>query len=224
MRKTIYITFAAAFLLFSCAPKTAISRDYDFNNVKRIGILAFDSPPRGLQGAENMFAKYLIQNGFTVVERARIEQVLAEQNMSVTGYMSPETTKLIGKILGVDVLLMGEITSYIPAKTTLAMVETRNFQSTPVFSVQNAMGPDGKIIQTSVPVGRTVSSQRDVSPTEVTTSAQVGVIAKLVDVQTAEIVWIGTDTGSDYSSLSAVDTVARRLVKKLAKDIKRLQK
>lgn len=210
--------------MFSCAPKTAISRDYNFQNVRRIGIMAFDTPDGGLQGAENVFAKYLIQNGFTVVERAQIEQVLSENNLSVTGYMSPETTKLLGKILGVDVLLMGEITSYIPASTQLAMVENRSFQSSPVFRTQNAVGPDGNVIQTSVPVGQRVTSQRDIVPTQITTSAQVGVVAKLVDVQTAEIVWIGTDTGSDVSSLSAVDTMARRLVRRLAKDIRKLQK
>jgi len=224
MKKALFITLLCSLLLSACAPKTAISKNYNFNNVKRIGIMAFDSPSRRFQGAENVFAKYLLDKGFTVVERAKIEQVLAEQNLSVTGYMSPETTKMIGKILGVDLLLTGQITSYIPEKTTLAMVETRSFQSNPVYGVQTAIGPDGKPVTTQVPVGRQVTSNRDVVPTEITTSAQVGVVAKLVDVETAEIVWIGTDTGSDSNSLSAVDAVAKRLVNKLAKDIKKLQK
>ena len=33
--------------------------------------------------------------------------VLKEHNISVSGYLSPETTRKIGQILGVDVLLIG---------------------------------------------------------------------------------------------------------------------
>ena len=224
MKKTIYSLILAALLLSSCAPNTAISRNFDFSSARRIGITAFNAPRGGLQGAENVFAKYLIQNGFTVVERAQIEQVLRENNMPADGSMSPEAARLVGKVLGVDLLLMGEITSYIPAKTRLAMVENNTFQSAPVFNTQTAAGPDGQLTQTTVPVGQAVNAQRTVVPTEITTNARVGVIAKLVDVKTAEIVWIGTDTASDYSSLSAVDTVARRLVRQLTRDIRKSQR
>jgi len=222
--KNLLIILLAAVVSGACAPKTAISQNYNFKDVKRIGIMAFDTPTNRFQGAENVFAKYLIQNGFTVVERAKIEQVLAEQNLSVTGYLSPETTKLIGKILGVDLLLTGQITSYTPSRTSLAMVETRSYQSNPVYTTQTSMGPDGKPIFSQVPVGQQVTASADVVPTEITTSAQVGVVAKLVDVETGEIVWIGTDTGSDTNALNAVDASAKRLINRLAKDIKKLNK
>ncbi|ACC99049.1 hypothetical protein Emin_1501 [Elusimicrobium minutum Pei191] len=224
MKKILFSGIVSCLLLFGCATKTVISQDYDFKNVKRIGIMAFDSPWQSFTGAENLFAKYLLENGFTIIERAKIEQVLQEHNLSITGYLSPETTKMLGKILGVDLLLMGEITSYTPEKKTLTMVETRNYRTEPVFSTQMVKKPDGSVVATSRPSGQRVTNQREVTPTEYTISAQVGVIAKLVDVETAEVVWIGTDTAQDYSSLSAVDSIAKRLIKSFTKELEKQQK
>ena len=75
MRKLSGI-IAALCLLAGCMPKTVISPTYDFSQVRRIGIMAFESPWQTMQGAENLFAKYLLESGFKVVERAQLESVL----------------------------------------------------------------------------------------------------------------------------------------------------
>ncbi|WP_424245496.1 hypothetical protein Dip510_000428 [Elusimicrobium posterum] len=224
MKKILSVLTAAVLLTAGCATNTVISQKYDFSKVQRIGIMAFESPYNSFQGTENIFAKYLLQNGFVIVERAKIEQVLNEHNLSITGYLSPETTKMIGKILGVDLLLMGEITSYMPEKTTLALVETRQTRSEPVYVTQRVPQADGSVVSKTTNMGTKVTRQRDVSPSEYTINAQVGIVAKLVDVQSAEIVWIGTDTGSSSSSQNAVDSVAKKLIKSLKKEIDKQQK
>ncbi|MGB2578318.1 hypothetical protein AAIR98_000237 [Elusimicrobium simillimum] len=224
MRNIFILSLVSVLLLAACGTKTVISPSYNFNNVKRIGIMAFDSPWQAFQGTENTFAKYLLESGFIVVERAKIEQVLEEHNLSITGYLSPETTKMLGKILGVDLLLMGEITNYSPEKKTLTMVETRNYRTDPVYSTQYTKGPDGQLTVSSRPVGQKVTRQSDVQPSEYTINAQVGIVAKLVDVQTAEIVWIGTDTASSSNSLTAVDSIAKRLIKSFNKELKNQKK
>ena len=221
MRIIFSALVASSLLLCSCGPKTVISQNYDFTNVKRIGLTAFESPYQNLSGAENLFAKYFIENGFVIIERAKIESVLAEHKLSVTGYLSPETTKLLGKILGVDLLLMCEITGYIPEKKTVAMVETRRTKTEPVYQTRQTQNPDGTVTVSSVLAGQSVTRQKEVNPTEYATSAQVGVIAKLVDVQTAEVVWIGTATGQAGSSLNALDGVAQSLVKSFIKELKK---
>lgn len=177
-----------------------------------------------MKGAENSFAKYFMQNGFQIVERAGLEEVLSEHNISVSGYLSPETTKMIGKVLGVDVLLMGEVTSYMPERKELTMATTRSTKTEPVYSTQRMTMPDGTTREYISQTGNKVTRQADRTPQEVTINAQVGVVAKLVDVETAEIVWIGTASGSSYSSMQAIDNVAKDMVKSFAKELKKREK
>jgi len=214
----------AAFFFSACATNTVLSPTYDFSGMKRIGVLAFSSPKGAVKGAENVFAKYFMQAGYTVVERAQLEKVLAEENISVSGYLSPETTKKIGEILGVDVLLTGQITSYSPSQTTVTSVTNRRMQTAPVYRTQTVANPDGSVTQSQVLAGVTTTNSADTVPVAVTIDAKVGVIAKLIDVQTAEVVWIGSDTGSSANSLDAVDSLAKGLVKNFVKQAQKQQK
>lgn len=55
----------------------------------------------------------LVQAGeFSVVERQQIDAVLAEQNLGQSGRINPSTAAELGKILGVQIVLMGSITQF----------------------------------------------------------------------------------------------------------------
>ena len=215
-----FLVFLAAFLwlLSGCTPKTVISQSYDFDQMNRIGIMGFASPYNGLSGVENLF-----ESGFKVVERAQLEQVLREHNISVSGYLSPATTRKIGEILGVDVLLIGEVTSYTPTRTELTMVSSRRTESRPVYRQNLMQLADGSYAAYSQQVGTEYSYSSDVRPSEYTINAQVGIIAKLVDVETAEIVWIGSLDEESSSALDAADYIARSLVKSFTKELAKLR-
>lgn len=206
-----------------CTPKTVISHTYDFNAMNRIGVMAFQSSYASMQGVENLFAKYLINAGFKVVERAQLESVLREHHISVSGYLSPETTREIGKILGVDALLIGEVSSYTPARTELTLTATRRTEARPVYTQDVMQMPDGTYVGYTRNVGTQYSHSDELRPTEYTINAQVGIIAKLVDVETAEIIWIGSMDESSSSALSAADYIARSLVKSFTKELSKLQ-
>ena len=49
---------------------------------------------------------------FTVVERSKIEAVLAEQNMAASGRIAPGTGARMGKLTGADYLIAGTVTAY----------------------------------------------------------------------------------------------------------------
>ena len=83
--------------------------------------------------------------------------------------------------------------------------------------------PDGTYVGYTRNVGTRVSHSTDVRPTEYTINAQVGIIAKLVDVETAEIVWIGSFDESSSSALDAADYIARSLVKSFTKELAKRQ-
>ena len=223
MKKILGSLILLGFCLAGCTPKTVLSQTYDFNQMNRIGIMAFSNTRRSLKGVENLFAKYLLESGFKVVERARLESILAEHNISVSGYLSPQTTREIGKILGVDVLLIGEISSYTPARTELALTATRRHEETPVYRQEVVRQPDGSYAGYVRNVGTQVSHSTEVHPTEYTINGRVALIAKMVDVETAEIVWIGSADASSSSALDAADDIARKLVKSFNKELAKRQ-
>ena len=130
---------------------------------------------------------------------------------------------MVGKILGVDVLLIGEVSSYVPARTELTLTSTRRTESRPVYTQDVMQLPDGTYVGYTRNVGAEYTHTTEVRPTEYTINARVGIIAKLVDVETAEIVWIGSSDASSASALDAADTVARRLVKSFTKELAKLQ-
>ena len=223
MRKIIYFLWSICFFVAACTPKTVISQSYDFAQMERIGIMGFSSVYNGLSGVENLFAKYLIQSGFKVVERAQLEQVLKEHHISVSGYLSPATTRKIGEILGVDVLLIGEVSFYTPTRTELTMVSTRRTEAKPVYRQNVMQMADGSYASYLQQVGTEYSHSSDLRPTEYTINAQVGIIAKLVDVETAEIIWIGSLDEESSSALDAADYIARSLVKSFTKELAKIR-
>lgn len=223
MRKWL-VSLVLMVCLWGCTPKSVISPTYDFNRVNRIGIMAFSNTWNELSGVENLFAKYLIANGFKVVERAQLESVLKEHHISVSGYLSPETTREIGRILGVDALLIGEVSSYTPTRKELTMTSSHRTESRPIIQQDVMKMPDGSYVGYQRQTGTQVSHSLDMRPTEYTIYGEVGIIAKLVDVETAEIVWIGSDEESGASVLDAADLIARQLVKSFKKELAKQQK
>lgn len=221
--KKFFCLLVALCLLAGCTPKTVISRSYDFNQIDRIGIMGFESHYNDLSGVENLFAKYLIEASFKVVERAQLDQILHEHNISVSGYLSPATTKKIGEILGVDVLLVGEVTSYTPTRKEITLISTQKTEARPVYAQTVRPGPDGRPAAYTQQVGTTYHQSTDVRPSEYTINAQVGIIAKLVDVETAEIIWIGSLSQDSSSALQAADSIAKRLVKSFTKELAKRQ-
>lgn len=219
MKKITLFLLTVCLGLAGCLPKTVISRTYDFSKMQRIGVMSFNSPWQTMQGVENLFAKYLLESGFKVVERAQLESVLAEHHIAVSGYLSPETTREIGRILGVDVLLVGEVSAYTPARTELALTATRRTETRPVYTQDVMRRPDGTYAGYLRNVGTEVSRSAEVRPTEYTIDGQVGLIAKMIDVETAEIVWIGSAQDSSARTLDAAENIARKLVKSFRKEV-----
>ena len=213
------LALLASLCVAACTPNTVLSPTYNFNQIDRIGVMAFSNSWADLNGVENLFAKYLIRYGFKVVERAQLESILREHNISVSGYLDPATTREIGRILGVDVLLIGEVSSYTPARTELTLTASRHSESRPVIRQDVMRMPDGTYVGYQRPMGTQFSNSVDVRPTEYTINAKVALIAKLVDVQTAEIVWIGSDSEESSRALDAADYMARKLVKSFAKEL-----
>jgi hypothetical protein len=127
-------------------------------------------------------------------------------------------------VLGVSVLLLGEITSYLPEQKTLAYNISKTSSTEPVFRNEVVKTPQGETIVKTTYAGRQERSSRNISPYEYTIYAQVGVVAKMVDVNTAEIIWVGSDTTEGVSVLDAISSSAKGLVKSFNKEVRKARK
>ena len=86
----------------------------------RIAVLGFENQSswqywRGDLGpaASTELVTQLVRSGeFSVIERERIDAVLEEQNLGQSGRVNPATAADIGRILGVQVVLLGSVTQF----------------------------------------------------------------------------------------------------------------
>jgi hypothetical protein len=71
------------------------------------------------KAAANLLITKLVQDGsVTVVERNAMDKLLAEQNFSNSERADPVTAAKLGRILGVDAIILGTITRYDYSDTT----------------------------------------------------------------------------------------------------------
>lgn len=90
----------------------------------RIAVLDFDyastgadywwySNPNAAQGVSDLLTNKLVNSGrYSVIERSRIADVLAEQNLAVAGRIDPSTAAQVGRVLGVDAVVIGSVTRF----------------------------------------------------------------------------------------------------------------
>src|SRR5688572_8323524 len=91
---------------------------FDFDNAAVQGgmtpIFFQTAAPANLgKAVANLVVSRLVKDGaVTVIERAELEKLLAEQNLSNSDRTDPLTAAKLGRILGVDVIILGSITHY----------------------------------------------------------------------------------------------------------------
>jgi curli biogenesis system outer membrane secretion channel CsgG len=90
----------------------------------RIAVLDFDYSSTGQnwvwwgggapsRGVSDMLTNKLVEGGsYSVIERSRIDDIIAEQNLGDSGRISANTAAQIGRILGVDAVVIGSVTRY----------------------------------------------------------------------------------------------------------------
>jgi curli biogenesis system outer membrane secretion channel CsgG len=91
----------------------------------RIAVLDFDFSSIGLTGAvftltggpakavSTLLTNQLVKDGtYVMIERSKIDAVLAEQNLAQSGRIEPTTAAQIGRVLGVDAVVIGSVTQF----------------------------------------------------------------------------------------------------------------
>lgn len=122
------------------------------------------------RGISDLLTIKLVQDGsYSVVERSRIDAVLREQNFGATGRVDASTAAEIGRILGVEYVVLGSVTRF-------NLEENRSGGSVGICLPFVGCG-----------VGASVTTQ----------TANVELTARLVDTTTAEIVTAAEGVGEE---------------------------
>lgn len=196
----------AAALLLSAAAAGCAGPDVVFNpnqpvaRVRRVAVAPFQG--RGGPAAADLFAHALLASGADVVERSRLESVLAEHQLSAAGALDPSTVRRIGSLLGVDALFVGSVTQYEPPQSYLVF---------PASSPQ--AGSAARVGR-----GRRLTPGPGPAPgvEVVTADAVVGLTARMVDVETGSVLWSARQSYEGFDVDSAMSAIASGFARTLA--------
>ena len=87
--------------------------DFDYATVQTASAAAFGSNVDVGRGIADLTVKYLVQDGtYSVIERKAMDKILAEQNFSNSDRANPTSAAKLGKLLGVDAIIVGSVTQF----------------------------------------------------------------------------------------------------------------
>ncbi len=106
--------------LFSCSTqgqlKTYLREGVDPSFIKRVAILKFENHSDDRNAAEKLRSivgvEALALGVFDVVEKSLVDEALAQEGIEEPGPLSKEVIRRLGKKLGVQALLVGDVTAF----------------------------------------------------------------------------------------------------------------
>jgi curli biogenesis system outer membrane secretion channel CsgG len=117
MRRIAALAFT--FLLLVAAPLHAQERrrvavmDFDYATVKTEVAAIFGSDQDVGKGIVELLINQLVNDGtYRVIDRQAMAKILAEQNFANSNRADPNSASKIGKLLGVDTIIVGSITQF----------------------------------------------------------------------------------------------------------------
>jgi curli biogenesis system outer membrane secretion channel CsgG len=87
--------------------------DFDYATVQTASAAAFGTNVDVGKGITDLLVKYLVQDGtYSVIERQVLDKIIAEQNFSNSDRANPNSAAKLGKLLGVDAIIVGAVTQF----------------------------------------------------------------------------------------------------------------
>jgi curli biogenesis system outer membrane secretion channel CsgG len=87
--------------------------DFDYSTVRSNSAAVFGTDIDIGKGITDMLVTYLVKDGtYSLIERKALDKILAEQNFSNSERANPNSAAKLGKLLGVDAIVVGSITQF----------------------------------------------------------------------------------------------------------------
>ena len=127
------------------------------------------------KGISDLLVDRLLSDGnFSVIERQKLDALIAEQDFSNSGRADASSAARLGKVLGANAIIVGSVTQF--------GTEKRNFNASGIGGGKGGLG------------GGRVGTQEG--------KAMVAITARIVDVSTGEV--LASSTGKGQSSRSGL--------------------
>jgi hypothetical protein len=219
----------AALGLGGCAPKAVgvVHDTYNFGKIKRVAMVGFSDYPGAAGSGEitaSAFEMHLLKMGYSVVERRQINKVLSEQALDLTGSIDQATLRKLGKLLGVQAIVLGSVTDFFNVRDRTIYINMPKQETRPVYgeviTIKQQPGHTVKTVQNIV-TGYEYSVKDRIVPTVETLPAYVGLSVRLVDVQTGQVVWAASASGGASDMTRAAGKVSSSIIASVNKELKR---
>ena len=93
-------------------PRIAVL-DFDYGTVQSYSSAMFGSNVDVGKGIADLLVTDLVKDGtFSIIERKALDKIMTEQNFSNSNRADPTSAAKLGKLLGVDAILIGSITEF----------------------------------------------------------------------------------------------------------------
>lgn len=95
-------------------PKRLVAvMNFDYGTVKTVVASIFGTDQDVGKGITDLMVQKLVADGkYRVIERAALDKIIAEQNFNNSDRADPSSASKIGRILGVDTIILGSITKF----------------------------------------------------------------------------------------------------------------
>ena len=142
--------------------------DFDYATVHQYSYAIFGRDIDVGRGISDLLVTMLVKDGtYSVIERKNLDKILGEQNFSNSDRANPASAARIGKLLGVDAIIVGSVTQF-----------GNDTKNTGVGGVGAGLGK----------VGLGGFSRKE-------SKAIVGIDSRIVDIDTAEILAVAEGKG-----------------------------
>lgn len=228
-----FLCILVAAQIVACAPRAVgfLSPNYDVQRIERVALVNFEDYPGVIGSGEiaaSTFETYLLEAGYKLVERRQVSRILKEQSLDLSGFIDKTTIRSLGKILGVNALVFGSLTDFANIREQTVIVNVPQQQSDPIFgqvvTVQENKDTTVKTVQNII-TGYNYTVTNQLVPKIETLPARVGMSARLVDVETGEVLWSASASsdGADMTiaTQEASSELMKTVVKKLGQRFKR---
>lgn len=109
----LFLFVASSFAQTPSHKKRVAVLDFDYGTVRSFVNAYWGSDQDIGKGIADLLVQKLVQDGkYRVIERKALDKILAEQNFSNSDRADPSTAAKIGKVLGVDAIIIGSITKF----------------------------------------------------------------------------------------------------------------
>jgi len=111
---TLLVVAACASLAVAAPPKKRVAvLNFEYGTVRDTVRSIFGGDQDIGKGISDLIVEKLVQDGsYSVIERNALDKVLAEQNFSNSDRADDTTAARIGRVLGVDAIIVGSITQF----------------------------------------------------------------------------------------------------------------